>query len=141
MSNGVWWWSMKYISPLSTSDHKKKAHIDLQLWVFGYGSNYGPISKKIIPQEHCGVWRWGKFAQFQHQILKDNLVVGFIWPRIKRHTNYTRQHNVWLWGLTWPLMGMEVIINGQNTLIRLQGKKNSNVIKQPQHTKIFRSWK
>jgi hypothetical protein len=69
------------------------------------------------------------------------LVVGFIWPRIEKHTNYTRQHNVWLWGLTWPLMGMNVIINGQNTLIRLQGKKNSNAIKQPQHTKIFRSWK
>jgi hypothetical protein len=27
----------------------KKAHIDLQLWVFGYGSNYGPISKNNYP--------------------------------------------------------------------------------------------
>jgi hypothetical protein len=40
---------MKYISSLSTRDHKKKAHIKLQLGVFRYGSNFDPNLKKIYP--------------------------------------------------------------------------------------------
>ncbi len=80
MCNGVWECGMKYISSLSTRDHKKKAHIKLQLGVFSYGSiliqirktftqqelSYNfeclgmglilvQIRKKITPQEHCSV--------------------------------------------------------------------------------------
>ncbi len=40
------------------------------------------------------VWWWGSFDS------------GL------RDANYTKQHNVWLWGLVRPLKGMEVIING-----------------------------
>jgi len=61
--NGV----MKYNSSLSTNDHKSKAHIELQLWAFGYGFNFAPSSKnKKTSKEHYGAWPWDKFEQFQH---------------------------------------------------------------------------
>jgi hypothetical protein len=68
---------MKYISSLNTNDHRKKTHsiTILNVW---YGFNFGPSSKKITPQKHCGVWQWGKFEQFQHQIPKGSSVVKVI---------------------------------------------------------------
>jgi hypothetical protein len=42
---------MKYIRSLSPRDHKKKAHIKLQLRVFRYGSNFAKFEKKITQQE------------------------------------------------------------------------------------------
>jgi hypothetical protein len=80
---GVW-------SSLSIIDHKIRAHaklqckcLELQLWMFGYGSNFGPSSKTITSQEYCGVWPWGKFEQFQHQIATAQFGGGSFDPRFK----------------------------------------------------------
>jgi hypothetical protein len=81
--NGVW-------SSLSIIDHKIRAHtklqrecLELQLWMFGYGFNFGPTSKTITSQEYCGVWPWGKFEQFQQQISTTYLGGGSFDPRFK----------------------------------------------------------
>jgi hypothetical protein len=106
---------MKYIDSLSISDHKIKAHTELQLWVFGdnfeclcMGLILVQVPKTITPHKHNHVWPSHKFEQFQHQIPKRLFNDGVIWSRIEKHANYTKQHSVWLWGLVWLLKDMEV---------------------------------
>jgi hypothetical protein len=69
---------MKYINSLNINDHKKKNTYSITILIVWYAFNFGPNSKKNTPQKHCGVWQWGKFEQFQHQIPKGSLVVNVI---------------------------------------------------------------